>query len=274
MPEQGSIAKVVLENGSFDQCIAQLQKRGIGLWMPKDLALVRMAAGPDHDISTNGSLVNVSYNYDNSGDADILLASGKRNPLIPNAEKATRCHRQGDEFFPSDNEWKALRELAETDPYKAIKSGVLLLHRKDVMDEIPTHAYGEIPETIFIFEDQAKPYGSWLAQQEISSSSQYTLSAEQVKKQERPLSLPLWVRDLLDGSGLDGSGSLVGRVGGVQFVPAEQAAQKVSQETKVLEERIVKIIKDRTKFRFAKEGMIYIPIPDIPVRLEDIKCKV
>ena len=194
MPEQGSIAKVVLENGSFDQCIAQLQKRGIGLWMPKDLALVRMAAGPDHDISTNGSLVNVSYNYDNSGDADILLASGKRNPLIPNAEKATRCHRQGDEFFPSDNEWKALRELAETDPYKAIKSGVLLLHRKDVMDEIPTHAYGEIPETIFIFEDQAKPYGGWLAQQRINSSSQYTVPARQAKKQDNPFSRLLGAR--------------------------------------------------------------------------------
>jgi hypothetical protein len=264
--------------GSFDKGIAALNKEKLAIWTARDLAEARMLGGANHQLSREWSWVGENFNYLPSG--EILIASRDYNPILQNAEEATDCHRNGKEFYLNNKIAKDLRERAEKDPEKAIKSGVLLLPRNAVKGELPSTALKDEPLTYFLFRDTAKPYGQFLKENGIDSVPVYVVDAAHAKKQKQALVRALWVDDLFSRSflvGYDYLHSSIGRVRGVRRVPAERAApevpnvgnQRVSEHARQSEdcrqeakveglENILAALKEGVAFNY--NGTMYVPV--------------
>ncbi len=235
----GDALEVLSQDGPFDQGVAALRENGLELITSEQLAIIRMRDCPVSLLSTQGTWVAENYNYGNGKDAEIVIASGSLNPILKQPVEATNAHRQGKEFYLDAAAWKLLRDVAESDPYKAIKSGALLVTRKALKSDIPVEAFGETPETVFLFREQAKAYGNWLKAQGIRAVSQWIVDADYAKKQKNAFGRALWVPNLGSrGSVLDGDDddlrTSTGRVCGVRVVPAERAAPEAPQEAKVV----------------------------------------
>ncbi len=190
--------------GSFDKGVAALKKKGLELITSEDLAEHRIAAKghEEYHQRNTGTWTAENYNYGLKG--EILIASRKFNPILKNPTKATDAHRSGNEFYLDAITWKALRERAETDPEKAIKSGVLLLPRKDYRRNLPTNAFEEYAPTRFHFRQQATPYGRFLKARGITSIGHYVVEEYDARKQPKPFGQALWVDYLHCGSNLEG----------------------------------------------------------------------
>lgn len=241
------------QEGDFAEGIAALQmpdasqqKPSLELITAEQLAIIRMRDGPASPFSTQGTWVAENYNYGNGRGADIVIASGSFNPLLKQPVEATSAHQKGKEFYLDDAVWKQLRSVAESDPYKAINSGALLVTRESLRPEIPVEALGETEETIFLFRGQAKVYGDWLKKQSISSVPQWTIDAAYASGQHRSFGRALWVRNLGGWSGLVGGNHVLhindGRVRGVSVVPAERAAPGAPQEAKVVKPTLEQVL--------------------------------
>ncbi|MEM4247007.1 MAG: hypothetical protein QXF14_01665 [Candidatus Woesearchaeota archaeon] len=247
--------------GPFDKGIAVLNKEKLAIWTASDLAEARMLGGAKHPVSREWSWVGENFNY--LPDGDILVASRDYNPILKNPEQATDCHRSGKEFYLDKRIAKDLRERAEKNPEKAVKSGVLLLPRNAVESEIPSTALKDEPLTRFLFRDTAKPYGQFLKENGINSVPVYVVDADYAKNQKQALGRALWVGSLIGGSGLHGGDDGLhfsdGRVRGVRRVPAERAAPKVPNEAKVeCLENILAALKEGAAFNY--NGTIYVPV--------------
>lgn len=239
----GGKLEVLTELASFGSGVADLKREGVGLITAEQLAIVIMAdgfGGPFSSIgrpfNSEGMWIAENHNYGIGRAAEILLATGDYNPILKHPEEAAIAHTvippgERKEFYPGAASWMGLRERAESDPYKAMKSGVLLVTRKGLKPEIPVDALGETPETIFLFRKQAEAYGQWLKEQGIESIEQIVVSAAYARKQKQPFSRTLQFNGIqfkpefsrLFGYDLDGDfNSCCGYVGGVREVPAEQ----------------------------------------------------
>ncbi len=240
----GGSLEVWSQDGAFDTGIAALrkpdetlQKPSLELITSEQLAIIRMRDGPASPFSTQGTWVAENYNYGDGKDAEIVIASGSLNPILKHPVEATNVHSQGKDFYFTDvASWKQLRDVAESDPYKAMKSGALLVTRKALKSEIPVEALGETPETVFLFREQAKAYGNWLKEQGISSVPQWTADAGYAKTRGNAFGRALWVHALIGRSELYGYNNGLcydsGRVRGVRIVPAKRAAPEAPQEAK------------------------------------------
>lgn len=258
----GDALEVLSQDGPFDQGMAVLREKGLELITAEQLAILRIRDGPASPFSTQGTWVAENYNYSSGRDAEIIIASANLNPILKQPVEATNAHRQGEEFYLNEAAWKQLRDVAESDPYKAIKSGALLVTRKALKFEIPVEALGETPETVFLFREQAKAYGNWLKAQGISAVSQWTVCEDHAKKQNQPFGRALWVRSLDDRSELDGYYLVLhydyGRVRGVRVVPAERAAPEVPQEVKGIDATVAQAIQEGVGFNY--DGVMYVPV--------------
>lgn len=232
----GSRLEVLTERGPFDKGIAALRREGVRLISAERLALVRVSDDPKSPFSMQGNWVAENYIYATNG--DILVASGSYNPLLKNPERATDAHRAGKEFYLEDKVFEELRGIAKADPEEAIRSGVLLVMRKDIQGEIPSNRLAESPIGLFLFRQQAKPYGEWLKAQGalyevqgIRSITQWTTSEDYAKKQQHHFGRALWVHGLFYRSGLGGDDQglhdILGRVHGVREVPAERVTSQL-----------------------------------------------
>ncbi len=227
----GDALEVLSQDGPFDKGVAALRENGLELITAEQLAIIRIRASPASHFSTQGTWVAENYNYGNGRDTDIVIASAGLNPILEQPVEATNSHSQGKEFYLSDAAWKQLRSVAESDPYKAMKSGALLVTRKNLKTGIPVEAFGETPETVFLFRGKAKAYGNWLKTQDIKIVPQVTANADYAKTQENAFCRALWVPNLGYGSGLGGDSDLLGLIGwvrGVRVVPAERARARSS----------------------------------------------
>ncbi|MBI4441702.1 hypothetical protein HY639_06035, partial [Candidatus Woesearchaeota archaeon] len=162
---KGERLTVYEKSGDFDEAYAALQKKGVQLMTAAELAEARIRAGPKHPFSTSGCWVAENYNYLPNG--EILIASRDSNPILKQPKQATDAHRSGKEFYLAEAAVKELRERATEDVEKAFTSGVLLVPRKNVKAQFPTHAFADEAVTYFLFRQQAKPYGEFLAAQGI-----------------------------------------------------------------------------------------------------------
>ncbi len=210
--------------GPFDEGVSALKKEGFSLITARELAEARLLGGVKIPVSREWTWVAENFNYLPTG--EILIASRDYNPLLKNAEEATACNRAGKKFYLNQKLAKELRERAEADPEKAMKSGVLLLPQKAVKSEILSSALKDEPLTYFLFRDTAKLYGQFLKENDINSVPVY-----HAKKQRSVFGLALWVNNLSGRSGLSGHGSYLrysdGRVRGVRRSPAERAAPEL-----------------------------------------------
>lgn len=267
IPAAGAL-EVWSQNGPFDVGIVELrkpdesrQKPSLELITAEQLAIIRIRDGLASPFSTQGTWVAENYNYGKGRAAEIVIASASLNPILKQPVEATNAHRQNKEFYLTDAVWKQLRAVAESDPYKAMKSGALLVRRKDLKSEIPVEAFGETPETVFLFREQAQAYGNWLGVQGIKTVPQYSANADYAKKQPQSFGRALWVGDLGSRSVLSGPNDLrdlIGWVRGVRFVPAERAAPQAPQEIKGIDATIAQALKEGVGFNH--NGVMYVPV--------------
>lgn len=222
----GSSLEVLTEKGFFGKVTAALKGEGVGLIAAEQLALIRMSDGPKRPFSKEGTWIAENYNYATNG--DILIASGDYNPLLRSPAEAARAHRQGKEFYLDAKALDGLLKAAKEDPEEAVKTGVLLLRRKDVTTEIPTPQLAESPVCLFLFRSQAKAYGEWLSAQGVESVPQWVVPQDYASKQPRSFGRTLWVHSLNNRSALKSTDDLhtaYGRGRAMRESPAELAAQ-------------------------------------------------
>lgn len=240
----GDALEVWSQVGAFDAGIAELrradesrQKPSLELITSEQLAIIRIRGGPASPFSEQGTWVAENYNYGNDRCAEIVIVSADLNPILKQPVEATSAHRQREEFYLDAAAWKRLRDVAESDPYKAMENGALLVTRKALKPEIPVEAFGETPETVFLFREQATNYGNWLKAQGIKTVPQWTADADYAKKQKNAFARALWVHSLGSRSVLNGNPDrrdYDGWVRGVRVVPAERAAPEAPQGAKVV----------------------------------------
>jgi hypothetical protein len=138
-----------------------------------------MQQGKDAFVSKNGNWVKEGVlSVSKKG---IFLV--KSSPIIANAKKATQRHREGKEFY-----------LTEEQVAEALESSVALSG-----ESIPTNRFGEDAITVFAFEDIAQRYGDFLRDAGIEQMPIYLANRE-----KKPFARQLWFSWLGGGSGLNG----------------------------------------------------------------------
>ena len=228
--------------GSFDQSYPTLLKAGFRFHSAEQEARARILAGPNSHVSRNGTYVNNAHIYQPKNSGIVLIVDGKHNPILANPTEAANAHRNGKEFYVNVDK---LTDLAERNPKKAIKSGVLALPRpmkKGMFDsseanpfEVSVDKLAENPYFAFTLRDEAKPYGQFLKSTGIKSVPVYLVNEADTKKESNPFARLLWVVDLDIGSAFYGNVRLLdngyGRVRGVRSsASAVSASQQNSKE--------------------------------------------
>lgn len=121
----------------------KLENKGYSMISLKKNAELRMQEGKDVDISKKGNWTREVFIYDTQ--KGIYLA--KKSPIILNSREATKAHRNGNEYFLTDEQI----EEALTDSV-GLSSG----------KSIPTNRFNENEITSYAFGDVAEDYGKWL----------------------------------------------------------------------------------------------------------------
>jgi len=198
------LAKEILEEQSYDI-----------ISLPVNAEL-RIKQGKEAYISQNGNLVREGVLYI-PGKGNKLV---RNSPILYSAQEATQAHREGKEFYTTNEAvQKALEDSVD-----------LPLANKD----IPTKRFNENDVTVWAFgagdSKKAQAYGDFLKDSEINSILVWVIDKDYVKKQNSPFVRQLWFGGLDDRSDLDGDdGDLRddNRVRGVRSVEdAEGASPK------------------------------------------------
>ncbi len=226
--------RYVYKDGPFDEGIAYLKAHKIKLANPWDLFEGRTLHGTNDKISIGDTYVAISLIY-TPKKKDVLVVDRRHDPILRNPKKATDAHRGSEKFYVDDTKF---RKLAETDPEKAIESGVLLLSRGEIErlkgEGILTNKFGEDKYGYFLARQQSRPYGSFLIENGIESVTVTFDDQEYVNNQKKPYAVKLLVRGLGDWSELDGDVHYLndlddpcGRVFGVQVLPAKHVEKNL-----------------------------------------------
>jgi len=172
-------------DGAFLACVSALKEEGSDLFSGEALAEVRIAEqihlGKCGEFCNTVFLIAENPNY--MPDGDILFADRRYNPYL---KKTAFDYRDNYNLDLDETVAGELRERAEKDPIKAIKSGVLLLPRSEVRREIPSSAFSEEPLTIFVFREFAQEYGLLLQNERILSVPITVESADYAKSHTKP----------------------------------------------------------------------------------------
>lgn len=277
--------EVYTHDGPFAEGVAAFKEKGLSLITAYELARGRLFGGvkelQKNPLNWEHTWVAESFNYLPTG--EILIASRDYNSHLKNPDEAL-CYRDGREFYLGPKLKEKLRERAEADPKKAVKSGVLLLPRKAVKDEIPSTALIDNPLTYFLFRDTAEPYGQFLKENNISFIPVHVVDADYAKKQKRAFIRPLWIGDVYGfcssrtipmeqaGSVLDGVNDIIDLRGfsifpgegnfiwdAVGLVRGVRQSPKVSKEPTVNDlDSILQTLKKGTSFEY--DGTTYVPL--------------
>lgn len=222
-PEKQYNLKSAYVEAPFDKAKAELEKEGYRIISLEENAKLRMQKGKNAFISQNGNHVQEAVIHDKA--KGIFLT--KYPIIIKNAEKATDCHRHGNEFFidkeQTENALKDSAKFPKTENYS-----------------IPTDRFGEDEITDFAFGKIAKDYGLFLKDAGINEMPVWFASLK-----DKPFARQLWLRGRGSGSDLDGYGRYLDyncRVRGVRE-SAEGAARKVLQEV-YTPKQISKVLKE------------------------------
>ncbi|MDP1728674.1 MAG: hypothetical protein Q8L27_00540 [archaeon] len=193
----------------FDEAKAELENKDYSIITPEQFAQLRIAKGASHSVSTSGA-------YTSMGDIMIPKKGRFLTPLslvMKNPTEATQAHRNGKEFYVSDE-----------DTEKALENSIVIPYNQS---EVPFNRFAEDPITAFVFEKIAKEYGEFLQEtfKEVGITAMPLLFDYEryINSQKSPFANQLWLHGLggdvqsdLDGisRGLDYGDA----VRGVKFV--------------------------------------------------------
>jgi len=198
----------------FDMAKETLEEQGYDIISLPVNAELRIKQGKEAYISQNGNWVREGVIYI-PGKGNKLV---RNSPILYSAKEATQAHREGKEFYTTNEAvQKALEDSVD-----------FPLNSKD----IPTKRFNENDLTVWAFgagdSKKAQAYGDFLKDSEINSMPVWAVDNDYVKKQNSPFVRQLWFGRLGSRSGLvGGNGNLRGgdRVRGVR-TDAEGVAPK------------------------------------------------
>jgi len=193
----------------FDQAKEALENKGYEMISLEQMAQLRIQEGKDSFVSKNGNWTKEGFLY--VPKKGIFLT--KNSPIMKSAEKATECHRNGNDFYPTSKQVE-----------KALADSCKITDKA-----IPTSKFAEEELTAYAFGSQAKAYGEFLKEAGIKNLNIYTADM-----QDKPFATQAWLRRLGYDSDLDGGNwgcswdlAYDLRTRGVQKVTAEGGSQKI-----------------------------------------------
>lgn len=165
----------------FDKGKKELEKDGYSIIFLEENARLRMQEGAIADVSKYGNYVSEAFVYDPKTELWYLT---KNSPIMQTPRKATSAHRNGQEFYLTDEQLQ-----------RALENSVQITDKS-----ILTGRFGEDKLTDFAFGDVAKDYGLFLNNHDIQEMPIWLPS----DKKEKSYSRPVWFYNLGNGSGLNG----------------------------------------------------------------------
>ena len=128
----------------FDKGKEVLEEAGYPIISLEQNARLRIQEGKNAYVSQNGNWVKEGFLYVSNKGKFLTKAS----PVMVYPAAATECHRQGNEFYLTDEQVE--QGLADS------------IKLKDRDFSIPTNRFGEEEVTNYIFGNSARDYGSFL----------------------------------------------------------------------------------------------------------------
>jgi len=151
----------------FDEGKKALEKANYRIISLQENARLRMQEGKSSYISQYGNWTREGIVYV-SNKGKFLT---KNSPIMTNAKKATDCHRNGEDFYLTDEQVEqALVDSVEL----SVKS-------------VPTNRFGDCDITVYAFGEDAKKYGEFLKEVGIDSMPIWTADLE-----NKPFARQMW----------------------------------------------------------------------------------
>jgi hypothetical protein len=188
-------------NAPFDCGKTELESNGYSIISLEENARLRLQEGSDSNVSRNDNWVKEGVIYVPSKGKFLT----KNSPIMANAKDATECHRNGGDFYLTDEQVE-----------ESLVGAVLLDGHS-----IPTNRFADNETTVYAFGESAKAYGEFLKVARIDEMPVFLANL-----QDKPFARQLWFGDLdyrsefIGGRGLSG----VNRVRGVR--EGTEGAQK------------------------------------------------
>ena len=166
----------------FDEAKAELEAKRYEVISLEEFARLRTELGKEHHISKWGSYTREGFLY--VPQKGVFLV--RNSPILANAKKATDCHRNGSEFYLTDEQVE--QSLASSVQFKDANS-------------IPTNRFAEDERTVFAFGESAGKYGEFLKEAKIAEMPVYLANVE-----KKSFARQAWLHRLDEGYGseLDG----------------------------------------------------------------------
>lgn len=205
----------------FDEANTELEADGYRLISLEQFANLRIEQGKDSHVANYGAYTREGFLY--VPQKGIFLV--RNSPIIANAKEATECHREGREFYLTNEQVEeALRESVQ---FKDSSS-------------IPTKRFGENDIAVFAFGRNAQKYGDFLKEAGTNEMPVFLASIGKI-----PFAMQAWLHwlDVGSRSGLDGDNwglDCGNAVRGVKFTSADEgsasAQRKIISVEDLLEE--------------------------------------
>jgi len=178
----------------FDQDLAALQRENAALTTARQVALVRIIAGPKSSISQYGSWVAENIVYFPNG--QIFITPAKYSPILKRAFEATAAYRNGEEFYISEEEAASLEKLA--------KSGEVYTLKQNENYQIPIKEFAKDGLARFVFGDTAADYAKFLQEAGAYEFQVFLAGSKYQKEQKAPFAQALWLHYVYYRSERDG----------------------------------------------------------------------
>lgn len=160
----------------FDEAVQTLGSQGFRLITLAENAALRIQQGADSEVSKTYNRVAESAIY-TPGESPILT---RNSPILQNPKEATQAHRNGNEFYITDEQIEIAREDSVVLPNKTV--------------EIPTNRFGDDKVTVYAFggEDEARAYGEFLREAGIKEMPVWIADQDYVNQQDQSFARGLW----------------------------------------------------------------------------------
>lgn len=171
---------------AFDTASAELEQNRYEIIALPQNAELRIQQGQNSNISQNGNYVKEGLIYTPNGKPRLV----RNSPILYSAKEATQAHREGREFYPTQE--KIENALADSVDFPSQNI------------EIPTNRFGSEELTVYAIgggnSQAAQLYGDFLKEAGIKKMPIWAVDKSHVDKQEKPFARQLWF------GGLDGGG--------------------------------------------------------------------
>lgn len=186
----------------FDEAKAELESNGYQIISLPQFAKLRIEQGKDSHVANYGAYTREGFLY--VPQKGIFLV--RNSPIMANAKEATQCHRNGKEFY-----------LTNEQVEEALKNSIKVKNSKP----IPTNRFGENELTAYAFGDSAEAYGNFLKQAKINEMPVWLANVE-----KKPFARQAWLHWLGSGSQSD----LDGNYGGLSYNNAVRGVKSASAD--------------------------------------------